>query len=395
MEITLPGIQGRVVAPAGVAPLPLSETLSIGQSLVGEVVRVFPQGGIAPQGGVLVNVQGQQILLEPGQPLAPGQTITLTVMQVVPTLMLQLTDNTAVQPSTALPALTAVPEGQESMVTASQFKAYLAARQPFGAIVTGLVDLLRHQPLLHALAPGLTQDLGDTLAVLQSQAALPPDAAQLKEQVDRSGLNYESKVRRALTGESALTATALAKDLKGQLLALSHRLEQYAHTGTAAQQQEAAAGLERITRAVQALELQQLANALREHQPLVLPLVNPFVSPPQTTQLTVQRDGGQAGHGAAEPERYTVALSLALSALGTVHIEASVQGATVSATLYVADPAVAALLRAAMPELTAGLQALGLRARVACELQERLAQECAPPLPRALTRAVTLVDITV
>lgn len=393
MELTLSGTLGRVVSPAGVPPINPSHTFSVGQSLVGEIVRVVPQSG------VLVNFHGQHILLELGQHLAPGQTITATVTQVVPTLVLQLTDNTTLQTSPAfpLPSLPTDSEGQQGIVTASQLKAYLAASQPFGQIVTGLAELLSDHPLLHNIAPGLTQELGDTLAVLQSQGAIPPDATQLAEQVDRSGVNYESKVQRALTGESALTTAALAKDLKGQLLELSHRLDQLLHTGTETQQREAAAVLERVTRAVQALEFQQLSNqfALQEQQPLALPLLNPFVSPPQTTQLIVHRDGGQAGQPSAEQERYTVALSLDLSALGALHIEATVHGAAVSATLHVEDPAVAAFLRAAVPELSTRLQELGLQAGVACEVQEHVAHESEGPLPRALTRAIKLVDIKI
>jgi flagellar hook-length control protein FliK len=147
---------------------------------------------------------------------------------------------------------------------------------------------------------------------------------------------------------------------------------------------------------VHALEFQQLSNqfAPQEHQPLVLPLVNPFAAPAQTTHLTVHRDGGQAGQPAAQ-EHYTVALSLDLSALGALHIEATVHGAAVSARLEVADPAVAEFLRAATPELSARLQEMGLQAGVVCEVQEHVAQEHEEPLPRTLTRAVRLVDVTI
>ena len=393
MEITFPGTLGRVVPPAGVSPINLSHTLSVGQSLVGEIVRVDPHSG------VLVNFHGQYVWLELGQQLAPGQAITATVTQVVPTLVLQLLDNPALQTSPELPlaSLATDSEGQQGIVTASELKAYLAASQPFGEIVTGLAALLRGSPVLHDLAPGLTQELADTLAVLQSQGAIPPDAIQLKEQVDRSGLNYESKVQRALTGEAALTTAALAKDLKGLLLELSHRLQPLLHTGAETQQRAVTTVLERLTRAVQALEFQQLSNqlALQEHQPLVLPLVNPFVSPPQTTQLIVHRDEGQAEHPAAEQERYTVALALDLSALGALHLEATVHGAAVSVMLHVEDPAVAVFLRAAVPELSARLQELGLQACVACEVQEHVAHAGEGALPRALTRAVKLVDVKI
>ena len=71
------------------------------------------------------------------------------------------------------------------------------------------------------MAPALTQGLRDTLAGLYLQRELPLDAAQLKDQIDNSGLNYESKVQRLLMGELPSAVVALAKDLKVPVIALS------------------------------------------------------------------------------------------------------------------------------------------------------------------------------
>ena len=392
--MTIPSVAplGRVVSPAEVPPGDLSRTFAIGQSVLGQVVRLVPYGG------VLVNFNGQQVLLPSNSQLVPGQTVVATVAQVSPTLMLQLThDPTLFVPAEVTLPLSEGPQEEQGILTASQLKEYLTASQPFGQTVTMLQELLTTSPLLHDMAPALTQALQDTLTVLRPQGDAPPDATQLQEQVDRSGINYESKVQRALTGASSHTAVALAQDLKGQLLALSHRLEQLAHTRTDSQRAEAITVLEQIKRAVQALELQQLSNqlALPEHHPLVLPLVLPFTSPMQTTHLSVRRDGGKEGRPSAEQERYTVALSLDLTALGPLHIEAMVHGSEVSATLQVEDPAVAEFLRAATPELYARLQALGLQAHISCDVQEHVARDEAEPLPHSLTRAMRLVDLKI
>src|SRR5262249_57306755 len=106
-------------------------------------------------------------------------------------------------------------------------------------------------------------------------------------QVYRSGKHYERKVQLFLPGASSHTAAELAKDLKGQLLELSYRLEQLAPTSTDTRSRAATTALEQVKRAVQALELQQLSNqfALQEHHALVLPLALPFTSPTQTTHL--------------------------------------------------------------------------------------------------------------
>jgi hypothetical protein len=282
-------------------------------------------------------------------------------------------------------------------LTASQLKAYLMATQPFGETVTTLGQMLSSHPWLHDMAPALSQELRDTLTALSPQSALPPDAAQLKDQIDRSGLNYESKVQHMLTGDLTSAVTALAKDLKGQLLELSHRLDLLTHVETDPRSREAATVLAQVQRAADALEFQQLSNqfALQEQRPLVLPLVHPFASPAQTTQLIIHREGSQEGRPAAEQEHYTVALSLDLSALGPLHIEAAVHGSAVSATFRIAEPAVAEFLRAALPDLQARLQTLGFTPCVGCTVQEPETQDSEACVPRSLTRAVKLIDIKV
>ena len=387
------GAPGRIVSPAEVLPVDLGRTFAIGQRLQGEVLRIVPHGG------VLVNFDGQPILLALAQQVVPGQILTATVVQVSPALLLQLMDELplSLPTETTLTLAPVPPEGQQEVLTAAQLKAYLMAKQPFGETVTTLGHVLSSHLWLHEMAPGLSQEIRDTLTALSPQSALPPDAAQLKDQMDRSGLNYESKVQRLLMGDLTSAVTVLAKDLKGQLLELSHRLDMLTYAETNPRSREAATVLVQVKRAADALEFQQLSNqfALHEQRPLVLPLVHPFVSPTQTTQLVIHRESHQEGRPAAEQEHYTVALSLDLSTLGALHIEAAVHCSAVSATFRVATPAVAEFLHLALPDLHVRLQTLGFTPRVACTVQEPATQDREGCVPHSLTQAVKLVDIKV
>jgi hypothetical protein len=382
-----------MVSPAEVLPVDLAQTFAIGQRLQGAVVRLVPHGG------VLVNFGGQPVLLALAQQVVPGQILSATVTQVSPALLLQLTDESplSLPAETTLTLSPAPQEGQQGVLTASQLKAYLMANQPFGEMVTTLGYVLDSHPWLHDMAPALSQELRDTLVALYPQNALPPDAAQLKDQIDRSGLNYESKVQRRLMGELPSAGAALAKDLKGQLLELSHRLAPLTHAETDLGSREAATVVAQVQRAAEALEFQQLSNqfALQEQRPLVLPLMHPFASPSQTMQLVIDREGYQEERPAAEQEHYTVALSLDLSALGPLHITAAIHGSAVSTTFRVSTPAVAEFLRAVLPDLHVRLQTLGFTPCVACAVQEPTTQDSEGYVPRALTRAVKLVDIKV
>ena len=383
------GAPGRMILPAEVLPVDRARTFAIGQRLQGEVVRIVPHGG------VLVNFDGQPVLLALAQQVVPGQILTATVAQVSPALLLQLIDELplSLPVETTLSFVPVPREGPQEALTAAQLKAYLMANQPFGETVTMLGHVLSSHLWLHEMAPALSQEIRETLAALSPQSALPPDAAQLKDQMDRSGLNYESKVQRMLMEDLTSAVAALAKDLKGQLLELSHRLDMLTRAETDPRSGEATAVLIQVKQAADALEFQQLSNqfALQEQRPLVLPLA----SPTQTTQLVIHREGHQEGRPAAEQEHYTVALSLDLSTLGALHIEAAVHGSAVSATLRVATPAVAEFLRTALPDLHARLQTLGFTPCVACTVQEPATQDSEGGVPRSLMQAVKLVDIKV
>jgi Flagellar hook-length control protein FliK len=347
----------------------------------------------------LVNFDGQPVLLALARQVVPGQILTATVTQVSPALILQLTDELPLPlPAATTLTLSPVPqEGHQGVLTASQLKTYLMANQPFSETITMLAHMLMSHPRLRDMEPALTQELRDTLAALHPQSELPPDAAQLKTQAERSGLNYEHKVQRLLTEDLPGAMEALAKDLKGQVLKLSYRLELLRHSETDPKSREAATVFAQVQRAVDALEFQQLLNqfALQEHRPLVLPLVYPFASPTQTMQLIIRHEGHQEGRPAADQEHYTVALSLDLSALGPLHIEAAVHGTAVSVTFRVENPAVVEFFRTALPDLHARLQALGCTPCVACAVQEPVTQDSEGCLPRSLKRAVKLVDVKV
>jgi hypothetical protein len=372
-----------------VLPGDRAQTFAIGQRLQGEVVRLVPPGG------VLVNFDGQPVLLTLAQQVVPGQILTATVVQVSPALLLQLTDELPLS-LPAEPTLTRAPtpqEGPQGILSASQLKAYVMANQPFGETVAALGQMLSSHPWLYEMAPALR----DTLAVLSPHSALPPDAAQLKAQVERSGLNYESKVQGRLMGAFPSAGGVLAQDLKGQLLELAYRLARLTHAETDLRSREAATVLAQVQRAADALEFQQLSNqwAWQEHRPLVLPLVHAFASPSQTMQLLIHRERPQEGRPAVDQEHYAIALSLDLSALGPLHIKATVHGSAVVATFHVADPAVAEYLRVALPDVHARLQALGLTPCVTCALQEPVTSDSEGCFPRSLTRAVKLVDVKV
>ena len=83
---------------------------------------------VVPHGGVLVNFDGQSVLLALAQQVVPGQILTATVAQVSPALLLQLTNELPLSlPAETTRTLSPMPqEGHQGMLSASQLKAYLS-----------------------------------------------------------------------------------------------------------------------------------------------------------------------------------------------------------------------------------------------------------------------------
>lgn len=399
----------------------LARQFIVGQTLQGIVLRTLPEGQ------TLVNFAGQHVLLELAQPMARGQTFVAMVEQTSPALVLKLLDpltpNVATSVAQGSPASERgnVDQTSPGTLSAAQLKPYLVARQPFGEMVAALQRHLVHNPQLRDLDAALLRRLEDTLAALLPHETEPPDADGLKAQVDRSGINYEAKVREVLTRQSTPgEQAALANDLKGQLLELLHKLDQRptaapnsqsadnvalrgqeqqvitAGSGEAAQSGDTVSLREQVQQALRNIEFQQLSNlfAHQEHHSLLLQFTHPAFPAAHTARLYFRVDGGESGAHQEAPPHYTLVFLLDFSALGSVRVDATVRGPHVSATIKTADAAVADFITAETPTLTARLHDLGFQAEVRSLAQAQVPLEVDDSLTRLLLATPSgLVDV--
>jgi hypothetical protein len=362
----------------------LSRRYTVGQILRGIVLRELPEGK------TLVNFSGQRVLLELGQPMAKGQAFLATVEQSSPTLVLKFLGEPAPQatnrtgPSSEQQA--PVPDSRNTGRTSQEalspvrLKSYLLAKQPFGDMATTLQKHLVQNPLLRTVDPTLLRRLEETLTALLPRDTSLPNAIGLKEQVDRSGINYEAKVQQMLTSNaSPAEQAALANDLKGQLLELLHKLDQIPP-----QNREIAAVRQHVQQALQNIEFQQLSNlfAHQEHQSLLLQFVHPDSPASHTAKLYFRTNPRHANQ--EETQDYMLVFLLDFTALGRVRVDATVRGSYVSATIRTQDESVAHFMTAQLPTLTARLHDLGFQAEVDCCAQETVPLDIDDSLTRLL-----------
>jgi len=211
-------------------------------------------------------------------------------------------------------------------------KPYLPSRTPLGKLIGELTRDVLGAPILKELniKPELVERLKNTLSNLTPKPNVIPDELEIKKQVDKSGIRYESKLKEFLTQpDNPKIKTELAKDLKGLLLELikvtDKPIKNYSGQNQRLQISEFK---QRIKLAVESIELNQLSSRVskQENQPLALQIPNPLSSNDKTINLFIREDSGhEKKKPKADKSCYSLAFFLDLSSLGNVKINAKIR----------------------------------------------------------------------
>lgn len=284
-------------------------------------------------------------------------------------------------------------------VTPSLLKPLMTARQPMDEMVAALKQAVRHPPVLQELKidPELVSKLRDTLRLLSPSAEKTVEAPRMQEMVDRSGVQYESKVSNLLLQEGRGDRShRLQYDLKGQLMEFASRLEEAAQKPGAFSRplQEI---LQTIHRSVQNIEFHQLSHQFskQEQLPQLLPLPQSWFDDGSQVKIYVRREGeGESGGPDKKRETFNLVFLLDMTALGPLRVDARVRPQGLSVSIEAENPAVVAFLQAHIPDMETRMQEMGLPANITATLKEKVDRD----LPDLLTQWVIqeptrLVDI--
>ena len=210
-------------------------------------------------------------------------------------------------------------------------KPYLPSRKPLGKLVGELTRDVLGSPVLKELnvKPEFVERLRTTLSALTPKPDVIPDNLEIKRQVDKSGIRYESKIKQFLTElENPKIKAELASDLKGQLLNLIKVTDKNVKSYLGQNQRlQIAEFQQRVKLAVDSIELNQLSSLVskQENQPLVLQIPNPLSSNDKTIELFIRESSGdEKTKGNADKSSYSLAFFLDLSSLGSMKINAKI-----------------------------------------------------------------------
>ena len=291
------------------------------------------------------------------------------------------------------------------LVDIFKIKSLLPYKESFGVMVQKLDILLNSSEIIKSLRAetGLVSRLIKTLNLLKSpffeQDLTSQGSTLIKQQIDLSGINYESKVKHALEGKELLDVpTNVKNDLKGQLINLLKLLEIRigGNETSAIQRYQLLKVIKVLMRAVDNIELQQLTNQLsrQENQPITLQIPDPFMIGKTINLYIRQSEDKSKNKENKENKSVLLVFFLELSALGNLRVDAKINNQAISLRIDVENSNIAKFIENSLKDFCLSLDDLGFKVNASCGVVANIDKELESKLnPLLISETNRLVDL--
>jgi len=291
------------------------------------------------------------------------------------------------------------------LVDIFKIKSLLPYKESFGVMVQKLDILLNSSEIIKSLRAetGLVSRLIKTLNLLKSpffeQDLTSQGSTLVKQQIDLSGINYESKVKNALEGKELLDVpTNVKNDLKGQLINLLKLLEIRigGNETSAIQRYQLLKVIKVLMRAVDNIELQQLTNQLsrQENQPITLQIPDPFMIGKTINLYIRQTEDERKNKENKENKSVLLVFFLELSALGNLRVDAKINNQAISLRIDVENSNIAKFIENSLKDFCSSLDDLGFEVNASCGVVANIDKELESKLnPLLISETNRLVDL--
>jgi len=352
------------------------------------VLKSFPEKNKA-----IIGIANKKIMVETQQPLKPGEVLLLRGDKTtsVPKLkiitdaksinlnLLKIQDKTQIS-SVNNYDLVAQESISSKIVEASDIKDLLPFKEPFGKMIKNLKSLI-DSPVFETFIKSdslLIKRLVKTLNLLSPliKPGVSPqpqkifNSKNLKEQIEFSGINYESKVKHIFEGKVPFQIPSkLNMDLKYQLLDLLNTIEpSIQESGNNFEQRRPLMDIiKQLRHAVDNIELHQLTNQLarQENQPIVIQVPDP-INFDKTIKVYIKPTEDSEENSKQEKEGFLLVFFLNMSALGNLRVDAQVFKESVSIKIKVENINVAKFIDSKLAEFSSSLKVLGSKVHATC-----------------------------
>ncbi len=298
------------------------------------------------------------------------------------------------------------PDSTPKLVDIFKIKSLLPFKEPFGEMLEKLDILVNSSEDIKNLSAktGLVGRLAKTLNFLKTPPLVKnfpsQGSAQLKQQIDLSGINYEPKVKNIFQRKEPFEVPLNVKnDLKGQLIKLLELIEiRSVEKDTSVSQRRQFMEIVKVLhRAIENIELQQLTNqfARQENQLILLQIPDPFMIG-KTVNLYLRRpeDEGK-GKGNKNNDDVLLVFLLQLSALGNLRVDAKMNKESISVRIDVENQNVAQFIDSNLKDFCSCLGDLGFEVNASCSVVGNIDRELDKQLNQLLAcDSDRLVDLT-
>ena len=291
------------------------------------------------------------------------------------------------------------------LVDIFKIKSLLPYKESFGVMVQKLDVLLNSSEVIKSLRAetGLVPRLIKTLNLLKApffeQDLTSQGSTLIKQQIDLSGINYESKVKHAFEGKELLDVpTNVKNDLKGQLINLLKLLEIRigGNETSAIQRYQLLKVIKVLMRAVDNIELQQLTNQLsrQENQPITLQIPDPFMIGKTINLYIRQSEDKSKNKENKENKSVLLVFFLELSALGNLRVDAKINNQAISLRIDVENSNIAKFVENSLKDFCSSLDDLGFEVNASCGVVANIDKELESKLnPLLISETNRLVDL--
>ena len=291
------------------------------------------------------------------------------------------------------------------LVDIFKIKSLLPYKESFGVMVQKLDILLNSSEVIKSLRAetGLVPRLIKTLNLLKApffeQDLTSQGSTLIKQQIDLSGINYESKVKHALEGKELLDVpTNVKNDLKGQLINLLKLLEIRigGNETSAIQRYQLLKVIKVLMRAVDNIELQQLTNQLsrQENQPITLQIPDPFMIGKTINLYIRQSEDKSKNKENKENKSVLLVFFLELSALGNLRVDAKINNQAICLRIDVENSNIAKFVENSLKDFCSSLDDLGFEVNASCGVVANIDKELESKLnPLLISETNRLVDL--
>ena len=286
-----------------------------------------------------------------------------------------------------------------------KIKSLLPYKKPFGEMIQNLDIMLNSSETIKSLRAetGLVSRLIKTLNLLKApffeQDLTSQGNTLVKQQIDLSGINYESKVKNAFEGKELLDVPANVKnDLKGQLLNLLKLLniQIEGNETSTGQRYQLLKVIKVLMRAVDNIELQQLTNQLsrQENQPITLQIPDPFMIGKTINLYIRQTEDESKNKENKENKSVLLVFFLELSALGNLRVDAKMNNQAISLRIDVENSNIAKFIENSLKDFCSSLEDLGFEVNASCCVVANIDKELDSKLnPILISETDRLVDL--